>query len=57
MYALLYLRYNYLKSWNLEIRETIKLLRKLPLSFDAFAVSNLQNTFMEHDFILQFWHK
>ncbi len=72
MYGLLWqdniwLRYNYLKIWNLRVQKYIteKIISKVvqmkflamhitnqKLSFDIFTVGNLQNIFMEHDLYL-----
>ncbi len=73
MYGLLgweniWLRYNYLKIWNLRVQKyrniekiTFKVVQmKLlamhitnqKLSFDIFMVRNVQNIFMEHDLYL-----
>ncbi len=73
MYGLLWydniwLRYNYLKIWNLRVQKnqniekiTFKVVQmkflamhitNQKLSFDIFTVGNLQNIFMEHDLYL-----
>ncbi len=73
MYGLLWLdniwlRYNYLKIWNLRVQKNqniekiaIKVVQMKFLamnitnqkwSFDIFTVENLQNIFMEHDLYL-----
>ncbi len=73
MYGLLWqdniwLRYNYLKIWNLRVQKNLnteKIAFKVvqmkflamhitnqKLSFDILTVGNLQNIFMEHDLYL-----
>ncbi len=62
----IWLRYNYLKIWNLRLQKHIeKIIFKVvqmkflamhitnqKLSFDIFTVRNVQNIFMEHDLYL-----
>ncbi len=64
----IWLRYNYLKIWNLRKQKNLnieKIIFKVvqmkflamhiinqKLSFDIFTVGNLQNIFMEHDLYL-----
>ncbi len=73
MYGLLWsdniwLRYNYLKIWNLRVQKKSKIekitfkvvqmkflamhITNQKLRFDIFMVGNLQNIFMEHDLYL-----
>ncbi len=71
MYGLLgydniWLRYNYLKIWNLRVQKNIeKITFKVvqikfiathitnqKIRFDIFTVTNLQNIFMEHNLYL-----
>ncbi len=73
MYGLLgydniWLRYNYLKIWNLRVQKNIeKITFKVvqmkflathitnqKIRFDIFTVTNLQNIFMEHNLYLVF---
>ncbi len=76
MYGLLgsdhiWLRYNYLKIWNLRVQKNLNIekitfkfvqmkflamhITNQKWSFDIFTVGNLQNIFMEHDLDLIFW--
>ncbi len=73
MYGLLgpdniWLRYNYLKIWNLRVQKNLNIekiafksvqmkflamhITNQKLSFNIFTVGNLQNIFMEHDLYL-----
>ncbi len=61
-------RYNYLKIWNLRVQKNLNIekiafkivqmkfsamhITNQKLSFDIFAVGNVQNIFMEHDLYL-----
>ncbi len=64
----IWLRYNYLKIWNLRVQKNPNIekiafkvvqikslamhITNQKLSFDIFMVGNLQNIFMEHDLYL-----
>ncbi len=64
----IWLRYNYLKIWNLRVQKKLNIekitfkvvqmkflamhITNQKLSFDIFTVGNLQNIFMEHDLYL-----
>ncbi len=50
-YDYIWLRYNYLKIWNLRVQKKFLAMHitNQKLSFDIFTVGNLQNIFMEHD--------
>ncbi len=70
MYGLdnIWLRYNYLKIWNLWVQKNLNIekitfkvvqikflamhITNQKISFDIFTVGNLQNIFMEHDLYL-----
>ncbi len=67
-YDSIWLRYSYLKIWNLREQKNLNIekitfkivqmkflamhITNQKLSFDIFTVGNLQNIFMEHDLCL-----
>ncbi len=51
-YENIWLRYNYLKIWNLRVQFLAMHINNQKLSFDIFTVGNLQNIFMEHGLYL-----
>ncbi len=64
----IYLRYNYLKIWNLRVQKNLNIVKiafkvvqmkflamhitNQKYIFNIFTVENLQNIFMEHDLYL-----
>ncbi len=67
-YDTIWLRYNYLKIWNLRVHKNLNIVKiafkvvqikflamhitNQKLSYDIFTVGHLQNIFMEHDLYL-----
>ncbi len=51
-YENIWLRYNYLKIWNLRVPFLAMHITNQKLSFVIFMVGNLQNIFMEHGLYL-----
>ncbi len=67
-YDTIWLRYNYLKIWNLRVHKNLNIVKiafkvvqmkflamhitNQKLSYDIFTVGNLQNIFLEHDLYL-----